>query len=213
MKEKYKKGGFNGWLGYEVLEFALFYCIPRRDTKPLAKELLKKFKTVRGVLDADRKELEEIDGVSKHLKVFLNFLKDITVRYMEDGLYKKNLLSSPDLVFNYLKASAGSSKDEKFKAIFLNSTNKLLAVETIQEGTVNKSAVYPRKIVERALYNNAVGVIVAHNHPGGGLKPSQDDHRVTNAIREALKIVDISLLDHIIIGSDGYFSFRENRDL
>ena len=126
---------------------------------------------------------------------------------------KKNLLSSPDLVFNYLKASAGSSKDEKFKAIFLNSTNKLLAVETIQEGTVNKSAVYPRKIVERALYNNAVGVIVAHNHPGGGLKPSQDDHMVTNAIREALKIVDISLLDHIIIGSDGYFSFRENRDL
>jgi len=213
MKEKYKKGGFNGWLGYEILEFALFYCIPRIDTKPLAKKLLKKFKTVRGVLDADRKELEEIDGVSEHLKVFLNFLRNIAVRYMEDGLYKKNLLSSPDLVFNYLNASVGSSKDEEFKAIFLNNRNRLLAVETIQKGTVNKSAVYPRKIVERALYNHAVGVIVAHNHPGGGLRPSADDYSVTKALSNALKTVDISLLDHIIIGSDGYFSFREKGEI
>ena len=210
MKKKYKTAGFKGWLDYEILEFVLFYAIPRKDTKPIAKALLKKFKTIRGVLDADKKELKKIEGISEHLSIFLNFLKDIAVRYLEDGLYKKDLLSSPDLVFNYLKASVGSSVDEEFKAIFLNSRNRLLAIETIQKGTVNKSAVYPRKIVERALYNHAVGVIVAHNHPGGGIKPSADDSKVTRAIREALKTVDINLLDHIIIGNDGYFSFREN---
>jgi len=212
MKGKYRKGGFKGWLDYEILEFVLFYAIPRKDTKPIAKELLKRFKTIKGVLNADKKELKKISGISEHVSVFLNFLKDITVRYMEGGLYKKDLLSSPDLVFNYLKASSNVI-DEEFKAIFLNSRNRLLAIETIQKGTVNKSAVYPRKIVERALYNHAVGVIVAHNHPGGGLRPSADDYNITKALRLALKTVDISLLDHIIIGGDGYFSFRENEEL
>lgn len=210
MKKKYKAGGFSGWLDYEILEFALFYCIPRKDTKSIAKELLKRFKTIREVLDSDRKELEKLPGISEHVSVFLSFLKDITVRYLEDGLYKKDLLSSPDLVYNYLKASVSSASDEEFKAIFLNSRNRLLAIETIHEGTVTRSAVYPRKIVERALYNHAVGVIVAHNHPGGGLRPSGDDCKVTRAIREALKTVDINLLDHIIIGDGGYFSFKEN---
>ncbi len=94
--------------------------------------------------------------------------------------------------------------------MFLNSRNHLLAVETIQTGTVNKSVVYPRKIVERALYNHATGVIIAHNHPGESLKPSEDDYSITKAIKAALKTVDIVLLDHIIIGGNGYFSFKEN---
>jgi DNA repair protein RadC len=213
VKKKYKAAGFNGWLDYEILEFALFYAIPRKDTKSLARELLKRFKTIKGVLDADKREIEKIGGVSKHVSAFLDFLKDITVHYLEEGLYKRDVLSSPDLIFNYLKASTAGNNDEEFKAVFLNSRNRLLAIETIHKGTVNKSAVYPRKIVERALYNHAVGVIVAHNHPGGGLKPSADDYKVTRVIGEALKTVDVSLLDHIIIGGGGYFSFRENSEI
>lgn len=210
IKEKYKAGGLNGWLDYEVLEFALLYAIPRKDTKVIAKELLSKFKSINGVLDADRKELEKVYGISEHTALFLNFLKDIAVFYLEKGLYKKDLLSSPDVVYDYLKASLRGALDEEFKAVFLNNRNHLLAVETIQTGTVNKSVVYPRKIVERALYNHATSVIIAHNHPGGSLKPSEDDCRVTKAIKEALKTVDIVLLDHILIGGDSYFSLREN---
>lgn len=116
----------------------------------------------------------------------------------------------PDVVYDYLKASLKGSLDEEFRAMFLNSRSHLLAVETIQTGTVNKSVIYPRKIVERALCNHATGVIIAHNHPGGSISPSEDDCRVTRAIKDALKTVDIALLDHILIGGDSYFSFREN---
>ena len=210
IKAKYKSGGMKGWLDYEVLEFALSFTILRKDTKPIAKQLLSEFKTLNGVLDADRKELEKGCGISEHSALFLNFLKDISVIYLEKGLYKKDLVSSPDVVYDYLKASLKGVADEEFKVMFLNSRNRLLAVETIQKGTVNKSVVYPRKIVERALHNHATGVIISHNHPGESLKPSEDDCSITKAIKAALRTVDIVLLDHIIIGGNGYFSFREN---
>lgn len=209
IKEKYKKAGLSGWLDYEVLEFALSYAIPRKDTKPIAKELLARFKTINGVLDADKRELKEIRGISEHTALFLSFLKDIAILYLEKGLYKKDLIASPDVVYNYLRASLKGSSEEEFKALFLDSRNHLLAVETIQTGTVNKSVVYPRKIVERALHNHATSVIIAHNHPGVSLNPSEDDCRVTKAIKDALKTVDIVLLDHVLIGGDNYFSFRE----
>lgn len=210
IKEKYKIGGFGGWLDYEVLEFALFYANPRRDTKPIAKELLSRFKTLNGVLDAEIEELKKLKGISEHTALFIHFLKDMAVCYLEKRLYNKDLISSPEVVYDYLKTSLKGTCDEEFNALFLNNRNHLLAVETIYKGTVNKSVVYPRKIVERALYNHATGIIIAHNHPGGSLNPSEEDCRVTKAIREALKTIDVTLLDHIIIGGNGYFSFREN---
>ncbi|MBI5206935.1 MAG: DNA repair protein RadC [Candidatus Firestonebacteria bacterium] len=210
IKEKYIAGGLNSWLDYEVLEFALSFAIPRKDTKPIAKELLSTFKTLNGVLDARREDLIKIEGISEHTVLFLKFLKDIAIRYMEMGLYNKNLLSSPDAVYDYLKASLKGVCDEEFRAVFLNNRNGLLAVETIHKGTVNKSVVYPRTVVERALYNHAASVIIAHNHPGESLLPSQDDCRTTKLISIALKTVDIVLLDHVIIGGNNYFSFKEN---
>lgn len=209
IKEKYAQGGLSDWLDYEVLEFALSYALARKDTKPIAKELLAKFKSLDGVLDADRKELEKIEGISKHTALFLNFLKDMAVLYMESALYNRNLLSSPSSVFNYLRTSLKGRTDEEFKVMFLNSKSCLLAVETLQTGTVNRTAVYPRKIVERVLYCHATAVIAAHNHPGGSLTPSEEDCKITKVIKEALKIVEVVLLDHIIIGADGYFSFKE----
>ena len=210
IKDKYKKSGINGWLDYEVLELALSYAIARKDTKPVAKELIKRFKTINGVLDADSKELTSISGISDHTTLFLKFLKDIAILYLENGLHSKDLLSSSEAVFNYLKSSLKGCADEEFRSLFLDSKNQLIARETLQTGTVNRSAVYPRKIVERALHHHAVGVIVAHNHPAGTLEPSEEDITVTNAIKNALKTVDIKLLDHIIIGGNDYFSFNKN---
>jgi DNA repair protein RadC len=209
IKDKYEKSGIAGWLDYEVLELALSYAIARKDTKPIAKELITRFETINGVLDADSKELKSVSGLSEHTALFLKLLKDIAVLYLEKGLHDKDLLSSPELVFNYLKASLKGCADEEFKALFLNGRNQLIAVEALQTGTVNRSAIYPRKIVERALYHHAVGVIIAHNHPAGTLTPSKEDGMVTKAIKDALKTVEISLLDHVIIGSNGYFSFNK----
>ncbi len=210
IKEKYEKSGIDGWLDYEVLELVLSYAIPRKDTKPIAKELLSRFKTINGVLDSDRKELQTIREISEHTALFLKLLKDVAILYMENGIHNRDLLSSPQVVYDYLKASLKGAVDEEFKILFLDSRNQLIAVETFKIGTVNRSVVSPRKVVERAIYNHAVGVIIAHNHPAGMLQPSQDDKGVTKAIKEALKTVDITLLDHIIIGSNDYYSFRNN---
>ncbi len=209
IKNKYKKSGIAGWLDYEVLELVLSYAVARKDTKPIAKELLTRFKTINGVLNADREELKNVPGISEHAALFLNLLKDIAILYLEIGLHDKDLLSSPEVVFDYLKASLKGAADEEFKTLFLNGRNQLIDVETLQTGTVNKSVVYPRKIVERSLHYHAVGVIIAHNHPAGTLKPSKDDCAVTKSIKDALKTVEINLLDHIIIGGNGYFSFNE----
>jgi len=210
IKDKYKKSGLSGWLDYEVLELALSYALPRKDTKPIAKELLSRFKTINTVLDTDARDLKKISGISDHTALFLKFLKEITILYLEKGLQNKDLLSSPAVVYDYLKASLKGSVDEEFKTVFLDSRNQLITLETLRTGTVNKSVVYPRKIVERALYNHAAGVIIAHNHPAGTLKPSEDDCAITKAIKDALKTVDITLLDHIIVGNNSYFSFKKN---
>ena len=210
IKEKYEKSGIDGWLDYEVLELVLSYAIPRKDTKPIAKELLSRFKTINGVLDSDRKELQSIKEISGHTALFLKLLKDVAILYAENGIHNRDLLSSPQVVYDYLKASLKGAVDEEFKILFLDSRNQLIAVETFKIGTVNRSVVYPRKVVERALYNHAVGVIIADNHPAGTLQPSQDDRGLTKAIKEALKTVDITLLDHIIIGNNDYYSFRNN---
>ena len=208
IKDKYKKSGISGWLDYEILELALSYAIARKDTKPIAKELITRFKTINGILDAEKEELKSVSGISEHTVLFLRLLKDIAILYLENGLHKKDLLSSPDLVYNYLKACLKGCKDEEFKTIFLNTRNQLIAIETLQTGTVNRSVIYPRKIVERALYHHAASIIIAHNHPAGTLNPSQDDCSTTKAIKDALKTVEIRLLDHIIIGGNGYFSFQ-----
>ena len=209
IKDKYKKSGIDSWQDYEILELALSYAILRKDTKPIAKELIKRFKTLNGVLDADNKELGRVVGISDHTALFLKLLKDITILYLKKDLHKKDLLSSSEVVFDYLKGSLKGSVDEEFRSLFLNSRNQLIESETLQIGTVNKSVVYPRKIVERALHHHAVGVIIAHNHPAGTLEPSKEDCLVTKVIKDALKTVDIKLLDHIIIGGNDYFSFSK----
>ncbi len=209
IKEKYEKSGMEGWLDYEVLELALSYAIPRKDTKPIAKELLVRFKTLNGVLDADRKDLQIIKGISDHSASFLQFLKNISILYMEKGIYNRDLLSSPHAVCAYLKVSLKGLANEEFKMLFLDARNQLISMETLKSGTVNRSVVFPRKVVERALYHHAVGVIIAHNHPAGSLEPSVEDQNITSAIQEALKTVDIKLFDHILIGGNEYFSFLE----
>lgn len=210
IKDKYEKSGISGWLDYEILELALSYAILRKDTKPIAKALLSRFKTINGVLDSDRRELRTISGISGHTALLLSLLKDIAILYLENGLHNKDLLSSPQVVYNYLKASLKGAVDEEFKMLFLNNRNQLITIETLNTGTVNQSVVYPRKVVERALYNNAVSVIIAHNHPAGTLQPSKEDCTITKIIKDALKTVDIVLLDHIIIGNNDYFSFKKN---
>ncbi len=209
-RAKFLREGIEGWHDYEVLELLLYYPLHRKDTKPIAKNLLRKFKTIGGVLGADVRELKEVRGISDSAAVFLKLTEAVTVLCRHEKLKDRDLLNSPKLVFEYLKSSLKHSPDEEFRVLFLNTRNRLIDSEKLHTGTVNRSVVYPRKVVERALYHHSAGVILSHNHPAGSLTPSDDDITATKSIRKALDTVEVNLLDHIIIGGDGYFSFAEN---
>ena len=212
IREKYLKSGLDNWHDYEILELILTYAIPRKDTKPIAKALLKKFKSIRGVFDAEIEALNTIKGIGSNTAVLINLFKDVVSLYLlQDLLEQENVISSPKAVYNYLQASLRGAKDEIFKVIFLNAANRPVKAETIHIGTVNKAVIYPRKVVEHALKNKATSVILAHNHPGGNLTPSDEDKNITQALVKALGTVDVNVLDHIIIGTEGYFSFKEHR--
>jgi len=212
IREKYLKSGLDNWHDYEILELILTHAIPRKDTKPVAKALLRKFKSIRGVFDAEMEELNKVSGIGANAAILINLFKEVVSLYLlQDLLEQKNVISSPKAVYNYLQASLRGSKDEIFKVIFLNTANRPVKAETIHVGTVNKAVVYPRKVVEHALKNKATSVILAHNHPGGSLTPSEDDKNITQALIKALGTVDVNVLDHIIIGLEGYFSFKEHK--
>jgi DNA repair protein RadC len=207
IKEKYLKAGFVGWHDYEVLEFLLSYAIPRKDIKVIAKDLLARFRSLNAVFEASEAELTSIKGISSHTALFLNMLKDVAVLYAKSDVSKGKVISTPSSVVNYLSVLLKGSKDEQLWALFTNSTNAVVASEIISEGTVSKAAVFPRKIVQRALQHNAVGVIIAHNHPGGNITPSENDKITTEQIKKALATVDVALLDHLIICDNKYLSF------
>ncbi len=212
IKEKYQRKGLDNWHDYEILELILTYAIPRKDTKPIAKALLRKFKSIRGVFDAEIEALNTVNGIGANAAMLINLFKEVVSLYLLQRLLEqKNIISSPKAVYNYLQASLIGSKDEIFKVIFLNTANRPVKVETIHVGTVNKAVVYPRKVVEHALKHKAVSVILAHNHPGGSLTASEDDKNITQVLIKALGTVDVNVLDHIIIGFEGYFSFKEHR--
>ncbi len=210
IKERFLRSGLKDWKDYEILELALTFAVARKDTKQTAKQLIEKFGSLKNVLNSDIEKLKEIKGIKEHASFFISFLKNFAVKYAELELAEKEKISSPSDTVVFLKTLIGSSKDEIFYAIFMNASNKILFYDEINRGVVNKSAVYPRKIVELALKNNATSVIIAHNHPGGGCKPSQNDIIATEAVLKALKTVDVSLLDHIIVTDKNYYSFKDN---
>lgn len=210
IKERFLRSGLKDWKDYEILELALTFAVARKDTKQTAKQLIEKFGSLKNVLNSDIEKLKEIKGIKEHASFFISFFKNFAVKYAELELAEKEKISSPSDTVVFLKTLIGSSKDEIFYAIFMNASNKILFYDEINRGVVNKSAVYPRKIVELALKNNATSVIIAHNHPGGGCKPSQNDIIATEAVLKALKTVDVSLLDHIIVTDKNYYSFKDN---
>ena len=221
LRRRFEKAGLDGFNDYEVLELLLTYTIPRKDTKDISKNLLKKFSSLKEILSADTKELEQINGLGRQSVIFIKALNEFIRYYFEHQVEKDEMqLTTPEQTAEYLKGVIGNFKYEVVKALFLNSQNKLIHTdlnsqnklihtELISEGTVNESYLSSRKIVETALRYNATSVIVAHNHPDGIPEPSEDDNFITQKIAGALKIVDVDLQDHIIIGSNDFYSYRQ----
>lgn len=209
LRERFLKSGFQGFHDYEVLELLLTYVISRKDTKPFAKELIQRFKSLQGVLNADLKELQNVKGIKTQSAVFLKIIHAILPRYLEEKA-NKNEIQFGRLVelVEYLKGTIGCNVNEVVRILYLDSQNRLLEAEDLAEGTINGAVVFPRAVVESALRHRATTVIMAHNHPGGKPEPSEKDDAITRQIREALKTVDVLLQEHVIITEDGYYSYR-----
>ena len=210
LRERYVKNGYEALQDYEIIELLLTFVKQRVDTKPLAKQLIKKYGTIEEILKADIKDLKETEGVGDITAVFLNFIGDIAACSFKDKAEKEKIsFRNKNQLISYLRNDIGFSKNEEFKVLFLNSVNEIIETEILFIGTIDKSAVYPRKILERALYHNARSIVFVHNHPSGNVSPSQKDIELTEEMKKFFKIVDINVLDHIIITKNSHFSFLE----
>jgi len=216
VRKKFLENGFNGLEDYEILELLLFYVIPRKDTKAIAKELIKKFKTLANVLKADTLELKTINGLGDVAITFLKMIGALPARIYKDELKNqklikddKNKISDKEVLLSFLRNKIGYEDVEKFYVIYLSSSNEVIAFEESSSGTLDRSSIYPREIYKRVIMENAKSIIIAHNHPSGNTCPSKCDIDITNEIAKGLKNFGALLLEHIIITRDSYFSFLE----
>jgi DNA repair protein RadC len=209
LKEKYLTHGLEGFHDYEIMELLLTYGIPRKDVKEPAKELLKRFGGLKGVLDAGIDELREVRGLNAHTAVLVKLVKDIGAVYLLQKAQERPQISCTAELIDFCKTAMGALKDEEFRVCYLDAQNRIIAMETVQEGIVNQAVVYPRKVLERALQWKASAIILVHNHPSGHVRPSDADIRLTRTIQETARTLDILVHDHLIIGENRFFSFRE----
>ena len=216
VRKRFLENGFNGLEDYEILELLLFYVIPRKDTKAIAKELIKKFKNLANVLKADTLELKTIDGLGASSITFLKMMGALPEKIYKDELKNqklikddKNKINDKEVLLSFLRNKIGYEDVEKFYVIYLSSSNEVIAFEESSSGTLDRSSIYPREIYKRVIMENAKSIIIAHNHPSGNTCPSKCDIDITNEIAKGLKNFGALLLEHIIITRDSYFSFLE----
>ena len=194
---------------YELLELILFGVIPRGDVKPLAKQLLKNFGSLSGIFQADVEKLRALEGVGEATIVALKALNEVACRVVREEATTECVFDSWTTIIQYCRARMSHLSTEQFRLLFIDQKSALIADEVQQQGTVTRAPLFPREVVKRALELNASGIILVHNHPSGDPTPSQADIDVTHTIIKAAKELEISILDHLIIGRFGHTSLRE----
>ena len=216
IREKFLNNGIDGFAEYEILELLLTYCIPRKDTKPIAKELLNKFKSLDNVFKASFDKLSAIDGLGKNTIAFLKLMGDLPSIIYKDELKNKKLVDketlkilNKDILLKYLRNKIGYEEIEKFYVLYLSSSNEVIKFEENSVGTLDRSSVYPREIYKKVINLNAKSLILVHNHPSDNITPSKSDIELTNEIAKGLKNFGALLIEHIIITKNSYFSFLE----
>ncbi len=202
--------GLEGFHDYEVIELLLTLATPQKDCKQAAKAALSRFRTLPAVMEARVEELCTIEGVGPKNVFGIKLIKAVADRYLENRVIQKDPLTNSRALFDYLRPSMAAKDRECFKVVYLNAKNRVLASETLFEGTLTASSVYPREVVRSALNFRAAAVIFAHNHPSGDPEPSPADFVVTRQLVFACMTMGIIVHEHLVIGADTYFSFADN---
>lgn len=197
---------------YEFLELLLMIAIPRRDVKPLAKSLLKKFGCLAGVLNASVEDLQTVDGIKENSAAMLKIVKECALRMSWQNLQNDDLpvIANWDTMIDYCRSAMGFLEIEEFRIIFLNAKLKVIGEEIQQRGTINQVSVHPREVIRSAINGGASALILAHNHPSGDTTPSKADIEITRQISEAAKLVGIKVIDHVIVSKNTVYSFKDH---
>jgi DNA repair protein RadC len=208
LRERFHNAGPEALSDYELLELALFTAQPRRDMKPLAKLLIKKFGSFAEAIHAPETRLREVKGVGDASINLIKLIAAASSRIAKAQVPQRTLLSSWSTVIDYCRTAMAFADKEQFRILFLDKRNQLISDELQQVGTVDHTPVYPREVVKRALELSATAVILVHNHPSGDPTPSQADVQMTKAIVDIAAPLGISVHDHIIVGKNGHASLR-----
>lgn len=208
LRQRFLAGGPDALADYELLELLLFYAIPRKDTKPVAKRLIKRFGSLAGALAAPMPALVAEDNITSNIAVLLKAVEAAAIRLTREQVLHQPVLSSWDKVLDYCRASMAHDAVEQFRLLFLDSKNKVIGDEVQQRGTVNHTPVYPREVVKRALELGAAAIIMVHNHPSGDPSPSKADIEMTRAVADVAAKLGITVHDHIVIARTGHASLR-----
>ncbi len=209
LRERFLAGGLEGFLDYEVVELLLTLATPRRDCKAAAKEALGRFKTLPGVLEAAPAELLAVPGIGPKNAFGIRLVKALAERYLAQRAVGRDPISNPVELLDYLNTAIRDKSRECFVCVFLDARNRVLAIETLFEGTLTAASVYPREVIRAALGHRAAGLVFAHNHPSGEPRPSAEDLAITRQLLFAARVMGIAVHEHLIIGAKGAFSFAE----
>ncbi|MGB3554413.1 MAG: DNA repair protein RadC [Jannaschia sp.] len=208
LRERFLRGGAVAMPDYELLEMILFRALPRGDTKALANRLLRTFGDLNRVMAASQARLAAVDGVGEAVVAQIKIMEAVGHRMARARIIDRPILASWDALLTYLRTAMAHQGVERFRTLYLDRRNVLIADEEMGEGTVDHVPVYPREVVKRALELDASALILVHNHPSGDPTPSEADIAMTYTIRDAAQALGLVLHDHLIVGKGRELSFR-----
>ncbi len=208
LRQRLRDGGGDALLDHELIEYLLALAIPRRDTKPLARLLLREFGGIEGVLTADWAALERVPGMGDTSVAAIKVAQAASLRLLRSRVAEQPVLGSWQSVLDYLRADMAWLGIERVRVLHLNSRNMLIRDEKMADGSIDQAAIYTREVIKRAMELGSTSLILVHNHPSGNPAPSRQDIEITRHIAEAGKRMGISVHDHIIVGTDGHSSMR-----
>ena len=211
LRNRFLKQGISGLQPYEIIELFLTFVVPQKDVKPAAKEAINKFGSIKGFFDADEQELSQIPFFKEKALALRKFIKEISLLYYKQQAEQLPVTQSKEDLINYCKAKLGFLPNEEFWMISLDSKKAIVKEDLISKGLTDKTPVYPKQVIEKAMKNGASSILLLHNHPNGNPQASQQDITITKAIDIPARVLNISIYDHIIIAQDKHFSFKENK--
>ncbi|MBN1663988.1 MAG: DNA repair protein RadC [Deltaproteobacteria bacterium] len=211
LRERFRISGRKALADYELIELLLTYAIPRVDTKPTAKALLKEFKTIFNVIQQPVEQLQKIKGIGPEAATYIRLIHACLTRAMEKTLEYRKTVSGPEDIFAYVRMNLGANSTECLYALYLDDARHIIHHQDVAMGTIDRLQLYPRDILKPALIHNATGLILVHNHPDGQPVPSENDLELTMKIEDLAKTFDIKLMDHLVVTKFNAYSIKTGK--